>query len=44
MSKIKMRLYAAALLGGTFLAGGCLGLGGGNFRLIWAILREDLFS
>lgn len=45
MSKIKIWLYATALLGGTFLASGCLGLGGGGTaRLIWAVLREDLFS
>ena len=42
--RFKVWIYLAVLFGGSLLGGGC-GFGlDNNARILWAILREDLFS
>ena len=44
MKRVKWWMYLAVLFGGSLLGNGC-GLGlGENARILWYILREDLFS
>ena len=43
--RFKVWIYLAVLFGGSLLGGGCGGLGlDNNARILWGILREDLFS
>lgn len=47
--RVKWWIYLAILFGGSLFGSGCLGFDGwggwgGNASILWAVLREDLFS
>ena len=45
IKRVKWWMYLAVLFGGSLFGSGCGGLGlGENARVLWYILREDLFS